>query len=190
MNEQLPNQTDYDVDPAIARLEDFCARHKGKLTAIIGGALVLSVLGGAMSPAKAEDRPEIAALRASMDLPTGDQFGVGVMAAQTPENTFYYAKEALNQLGDLDVLEAGIENRREKLETAARELDNLKAAIENAQGLNDADYLEAVAAAADIYNESVAEAQLGFDAEIDPETASEAALGSSSDILRALHQGY
>jgi hypothetical protein len=191
---RLPqHESDFDIDPTIARLEDFVARHKGKLALFVGGMLVLGVLGDAISPANAADRTEMAALRSSMNamgLPSGAQFGVGVMAAPTTDETFSRAKDGLTAKGDIDAMAAELQSRREKLENATRELDNLKDTIDNVQGLDEQDHREAVAAAAEIYNEAVVQAQVGFeDVSINGEATVDA-LPSTADVLNAFHQGY
>jgi hypothetical protein len=193
MSRQTRHESDVDIDPAMRRLEDFVARHKGKLALTLGGVLVLGVLGGAITPANAADRTEMAALRASMGdmgLPSGAQFGVGVMAAPTADETVSTAKEALAAKGDIDAMASELQFRKGKLENAARELDNLKAAIDNVQGLDEQDHREAVAAAAEIYNEAVTEAELGHDDLSLDGDATIDALPNSNDILHALHQGY
>jgi hypothetical protein len=175
-------------------LDEFFSRYGRRLAAAsIGGSMVLGVIAGAISPANAADRTEMAALRADMDdmgLPRGAQFGVGVMAAPTADDTIFRAKDAIAAKGDIDAMADELETRKGKLENAARELDNLKAAIENAQALDPQEHREAVAAAAEIYNEAVAQAQVGFDdVSIDGEATADA-LPSTSDVLNAFHQGY
>lgn len=173
---------------------DFLARNGRRLAAAgLGGAIVLGALGAAIQPASAADKAEMAALRASMDamgLPSGNQFGVGVMSAATPAQTFDSAREAIDAIGDLKVEAGQIDSRKDRLENAARELENLRAAIANEQGLDDEDRREAVAAAAEIYNEAVAEAGLDFDlASADAAPALDD-LPKTTDVLNALHQGY
>lgn len=175
-------------------LAEFFARYGRSLAAAgVGGSMVMGVIAGAISPANAADRTEMAALRASMDdmgLPSGAQFGVGVMAAATADETVSTAKEALAAKGDIDAMASELQSRKGKLENAARELDNLKAVIDNVQGLDEQDHREAVAAAAEIYNEAVAEAELGHDdLSLDGDDTDDA-LPTSSDVLHALHQGY
>lgn len=193
MGSQTSHESEHDIDPAMQTLEDFVARHKGKLSLIVGGAMVMSVLMGALSPAEAAEPTELAAANAyanSLGLPDGNRLGLGVMASRTTDDAISEAQAALEAKGDLNALANDIETRRNKLANASRELDNLQSAIRNEHGLDAEDHREAVAAAAEIYNEAVAEAELGYeDITVDAESTADA-VTSTTDILKALHKGF
>lgn len=111
-------------------------------------------------------------------------------SAPTADQTIDEAKKALAEQAPTEHLQAGIDARRELLEDATHKLEALRAAIANENGLDEDDQQEAIRNAAQDYNAALSFLKIPVDAAVDEDAVVGGAPGTSTETLKAFHEGY
>jgi hypothetical protein len=152
------------TEATMTRLQDFVHHSGNALAKIAGGAAVLAVLATATTyPAAARSHHVSHTTHAyhssgsshSWFSPKSWWFWHSTRSSSTSDETIEQAKKALENETPVETLRHNIDARRILIEDALRSLESLKSAVDDTDGLNDNERIEAIRAAADRYNVDV-----------------------------------
>ncbi|NTF23561.1 hypothetical protein G6L37_34890 [Agrobacterium rubi] len=153
-----------ETNPAqISALAGFVSRNRQRLVATTIGGIALACIA---NPILAETT--IKPTSAAHELTVINKLAM-VLKNRPPEQTFLGSAASVINPGELDEIREALDDKRARLESAMRELENLELMVEVAEALDPSERDEAVAAALLIYNESVAQAGFDVDVELDNE---------------------